>query len=87
MHEESAHELHPGNSTGTPSAFFAILIPKGDRLIIYGHNATVGDGDAKNVAGKVIQDCLFTLAPYSAVRHPILLPNGFWNVDVWPQLF
>ena len=65
--EEAAYELLAGNAAGPPTVGFAMLVADGDSLIVEGDDAGVGDGDAEDVAGEVIQDGVIALAPGRAV--------------------
>src|ERR1700722_9686778 len=76
MLEEAAHELLAGDAAGPPPVGFAMLVADGDGLIVEADNAGVGDRDAEDVAGEVIEHGLFALAPGRAMDDPGLGPGG-----------
>ena len=49
--EEAAHELLPGDAAGPPTVGFAMLVADGDGLVVETDDASIGDGDAEDVAG------------------------------------
>ena len=53
--EEAADEFLTGNTAGAPSRGFALLIVDRYGVLIEADDAAVGDGDAKDVASKVIE--------------------------------
>ena len=74
--EEAAHELLPGDPAHPPSVGFALLVADGDGLIVEADDAGIGDGDAEDVAGEVVEHGLLALAPGRAVDDPGLGPGG-----------
>jgi len=74
--EEAAHELLAGDTAHPPAVGFAMLVADGDRLIVEGDDAGVGDGDAEDIAGEIIEHGLFALAPGRAMDDPRLGPCG-----------
>jgi hypothetical protein len=69
--QEPAHEFVPRNTTDPPLVRSALLMADRDRLIMETNDAGVGDGDAKDVSGEVIQDAPLALAPRRALGHPV----------------
>src|SRR3954467_13148990 len=74
--EELTHEFVPRHAAGPPLVQSPVLVPDRDRPIVKVDDAGVGDGDAKDVAGEVIQDALLTLAPRRALGDPGFGPGG-----------
>ena len=68
--EEAAHELVAFHATGAPTRRLTMLVSDGDGVIIEGDEASIGDGDAKHVAGEVIEHGLRALAPTGDVNDP-----------------
>jgi hypothetical protein len=63
MLEEAAHEFMAAQTAGSSVPGLAFLISEGDRSIIATDNAGIGEGDAKDVAGEIIEYRLFALTP------------------------
>ena len=59
------------------STAFGILIPKGHLAIIDRDDSAVGNGDAVNVAGQIIEDCKGALDGRFTVDNPVFSPYGF----------
>ena len=76
MLEEAAHELLAGDAAGPPSVGFAMLVADGDGLVVEPDDTGVGDRDAEDVAGEVIEHGLLALAPGRAMDDPGLGPGG-----------
>ena len=74
--EEAAHELLAGDTAHPPAVGFAMLVADGDRLIVEGDDAGVGDGDAEDIAGEIIEHGLFALAPGRSMDDPGFGPCG-----------
>ena len=74
--EEAAHELLPGDAAGPPPVGFAMLVADGDSLIVEPDDTGVGDRNAEDVAGEVIEHDLFAFAPGRAMDDPGLGPGG-----------
>src|ERR1700691_1577884 len=74
--EEAAHELLAGDTAHPPAVGFAMLVADGDRLIVEGDDAGIGDGDAEDIAGEIIEHGLLALAPGRAMDDPGLRPSG-----------
>jgi hypothetical protein len=55
-------------------------------VILDGEDAAVGDGDAVDVAGQVVEDLLGALTRRLAVDDPVLLPDGRGDLQVRQQL-
>src|SRR5689334_11238815 len=62
MLQEPAHELFARDPAGAPAVGLAFLVAEGDAAGIEVDDAAVGDGDAEDVAGKVIEHRLLALA-------------------------
>ena len=60
--EEAAHELLAGDAAHPPAVGFAMLVADGDSLVVEADDASVGDRDAEDVAGKIIEHGLLAFA-------------------------
>jgi hypothetical protein len=74
--QEPTHELVARHAGGSPAIGFAVLVTDGDRLVVKADDACVGDGDAKHVAGEIVEHGLLTLTPSGAMDDPRFGPNG-----------
>src|SRR5579863_10683259 len=74
--EEAAHELLAGDAADPPAVGFAMLVADSDRLIVEADDSGVGDRDAEDVAGEVVEHGLLALAPGRAMDDPGLGPGG-----------
>jgi hypothetical protein len=73
--EEAAHELLPGDAADPPPVGFTMLAADGDGLIVEADDPGVGDRDAEDVAGEIIEHSLLALAPGRAMDDPGLGPG------------
>ncbi len=69
--EEAAHELVAAEAAGSPAAGLAVLVLDGDRFVVEADDAGVGESDAKDVAGEVVEHGLFAVAPGGDVEDPV----------------
>src|SRR4051812_11997915 len=72
MLQETAHELFARGPAGAPAIGLAVLVAEGDAVGIEVNDAAVGDGNAEDVAGEVIEHRLLTVAPGGAMDNPRL---------------
>ena len=79
--EEAAHELAAFHATGAPTRRFTMLVSDGDGVMVEGDEASIGDGDAKDVAREVIEHGLRALAPTGDVNDPGCGPGGIVGGD------
>ena len=86
MLKEPAHEFMPGNAAGPPLVRFALLVADRDGLIIKTNDTGIGDGDTKDVAGKVIQDTLLAFAPGRTLGYPGSGPDGLGDHQIGAAL-
>ena len=72
---ESGHELMGRQSH--PLELLRLIVPvaEGDLAVLKLLQATIGQGNSKDIAAQVVQD-LLTRASMLAVHHPLLLPTG-----------
>ena len=82
MLEEAADELVAGEPAGPPARGFALLVADGDGCVVETDDAGVGDGDAEDVAGEVVEHGLLALAPWRDVDDPGLAPGGVGEDEV-----
>src|SRR5208282_3113282 len=75
MLEEAAHELVAAEAAGSPAAGLAVLVLDRDRLVVEADDASVGESDTEDVAGKVVEHGLFAGAPSGDVENPRLTPD------------
>ena len=61
--QEAAHELLACKGTDAPAVGLAVLVAKGDRVLVEADDARIGDGNAKDVASQVSEDGLLAFAP------------------------
>src|SRR4051812_30825951 len=86
MLQEPAHELFAGDPAGAPAVGLAFLVAEGDAAGIEVDDAAVGNGDAEDVAGKVIEHRLLAVAPGGAMDNPRCRPDCFGDDQVRPAL-
>ena len=65
--EEAAHELLAGDAAHPPAVGFAMLVADGDSLVVEADDASIGDRDAEDVAGEIIEHGLLAFAPGRAM--------------------
>ncbi len=73
--EEPAHELLAAEATGAPAVGLAVAILDADGGVIEAGDARVGDGDAEDVTGEIIEHCLLAATPGGDVGDPALAPD------------
>ena len=72
--EEAAQELMGGNGHDLLLAAVGIVSPaEGDAIVLEGHEAMVGDGDAVSVAGQVVENMFGAAERRLGINHPVLL--------------
>src|SRR5258708_34510843 len=59
-----------------------MLVAEGDGVVVEGNDAGIGDGNAEDVAGEVIEHGLLALAPWGAMDDPGLAPGGVGDGEV-----
>ena len=73
VQHESAQELMSGNSHNLLLAVVGIISPaEGDAIVLEGHEAMVGDGDAVGVAGQVVENMFGAAEGWLGVGDPVL---------------
>ena len=55
MLQIAAHELMAGEGAGLVAAGLSILVAEGDTGLVESREATIGDGDAKGIAGEIVE--------------------------------
>src|SRR6201996_8502086 len=75
MLEDAAHDRVAAEPAGTSAAGLAILVLDRDRLVVAVDDAGVGERDAEDIAGEVVDHRLFTIAPGTDVEDPRLMPD------------
>ena len=80
--EEAAHELVAAEAAGSRAAGLAVLVSNGDGLVVEVGDAGVGESDAKDITGEVIERRLFAVAPGGDVKHPGLAPRRVGDVEI-----
>src|SRR4051794_33988338 len=73
--EEAAHELVATEPAGAPPAGLAVLVLEADPVVVEADDAGVGERDAEDVAGEVVEHRLLTLAPGADVEDPWRVPD------------
>jgi hypothetical protein len=73
--EEAAHELAAGAAAVAPAGRLAVPVSQGDGGVVEGDKAGIGDGDAEDVAGEIVDHSLLALAPQGAMDDPRLAPG------------
>ena len=72
--KKSAQELICGNGHNLVLAAVGIVSPaEGDAIVLEGHEAMVGDGDAMGVAGQVVENVFGAAEGWLGVDDPVLL--------------
>jgi len=74
MLEESAHELVSSEGAGGPLLVLAVFVPERDGAVVHGEDAPVGDGDAVDVTGEVVEHGGLALSPRLAPGDPVSRP-------------
>jgi hypothetical protein len=80
--EEAAHELVAAEAAGPRVAGLAVLVLDSDRFVVEADDAGVGESDAKDVAGEVLEHRLFTVSPGGDMNDPGHLPDHVGNDEV-----
>src|ERR1700722_7611424 len=80
--EEAAHEFVAAQSAGSRSAGLAFLVFDCDRLVVEPDDPSVGESDAKDVAGEVVEHRLLTGAPGGDVEDPARAPHRVGDDEV-----
>jgi hypothetical protein len=73
--QETADEFLSGQSAGFPVAAGAVAVAEGDLTVLEFENAVVGEGDAKDVGGQILEGGL-ARADRLAVDDPFLKPDA-----------
>jgi hypothetical protein len=80
--EEAAHEFVAAQSAGSLSAGLAFLVLDGDHLVVEIDDPSVGESDAKDVAGEVVEHGLLAVAPGGNVQDPGRAPHRVADDEV-----
>ena len=86
MLQESADELHARQSDMTDLVGLVIAVVESNEAAVDGFQAAVGDRDAEDVAGEIVQH-LFPTARMLAVNNPVFLPERWWHATEQSRLF
>src|ERR1700750_3093997 len=73
--EEATHELVAAEPAGAPLAALAVLVLDGDPVVVEADDAGIGERDAEDVAGEVVEHGLLTVAAGADVKDPRLVPD------------
>src|SRR3954451_5670121 len=84
--EEAAHELVAAEPAGASLAGLAVLVVEADPVVVEADDAGIGERDAEDIAGEIVEHRLFALAPGADVKHPSLVPDRVRDDDVWALL-
>jgi len=76
--QESAEELYARQSDMTDLVGFVIAVVESNEAAVDGIQAAVGDRDAEDVAGEIVQN-LFTGASVFTVNNQVFLPQRWWQ--------
>lgn len=63
--------------TGAPRGLVALFVAEGDGGVVHGEDPRVGDSDAMDVAGEIVEDRGVSLAGAFAPSDPIGVPDGW----------
>jgi hypothetical protein len=80
--EEATHELVAADAAGSRAAGLAFVVLDADGLLVEPDDAGVGESDAKDVAGKVVEHRLFTGAPGGDVEDPRCAPHRVGDDEI-----
>ena len=78
----------PVITAGAPAVGLAFLVADGDAVVVEADDAAVGDGNAEDVAGEIIEHRLLAITPGGAMDNPAfdqtasgMIRSGrlFWN--------
>ena len=72
--QESADELDARQRDMTDLTGRIIAIVESNEAVVDGFQTAVGDGDAEDIAGEIVQD-FFSAAGMLAVNDPVFLPE------------
>src|SRR4051812_47226715 len=86
MLEEAAHELFAAEPAGSRAAGFAIFVLDRDRFSVETDDARVGESDAKDVAGEIVEHRLFAVAPGADMEDPGPAPHRLWDDEIGTRL-
>ena len=74
MLQETADELHARQRDMTDLLSLVIAIAESNGAGVDGYQTAVGDGDAEDVTGEIVQN-LFTAAGMLRMNDPVFLPE------------
>ena len=80
MKEETPQELNTLYPYGLPLACVMVLIPECNMGFVHVHKPAIGQSNAKDVTGKVVQDRVLTSSVRFAVRTPLSTPELMWDL-------
>ena len=72
----------PLSSAGLRAAGLAVLVLDGDRFLVEADDARVGESDAKDVAGEIVEHRLFAVAPGGDMEDPGPAPHRLWDDEI-----
>ena len=72
----------PLEAAGSRAAGLAFLVLDGDRFVVETDDAGVGESDAKDVAGEVVEHGLFAVAPGGDVEDPRHAPHRVGDDEI-----
>ena len=80
--EEAAHDLAAAQAADSRAAGLAVLVLDRDRLVVEADDPGVGESDAKDVAGEVVEHGLLAVAPGGTVQDPARAPHRVGDDEV-----
>ena len=86
VQQEAAQELICGNGHDLLLAAVGIISPaEGDAIVLEGHEAMAGNGDAMRVARQVVENMFGAAEGWLGVDHPVLLAELPEVVAKWAR--
>src|ERR1700761_6559497 len=80
--EKAPDELVAGHGFLALAVASAVLVAIGHGRVVDSQDAVVGNGDAEDVAGEIVECGLLSFAPWRNVNDPEDLPDMGWQVGV-----
>ena len=84
--EESADEFGSGDPAGARPAGLAVPVLEGDGVVVDGEDAPIGDGDAEDVSGEVVEDHGLAGRPGGDMDDPGLVPDLVGEIEAGEAL-
>src|ERR1700753_902708 len=83
--EKAPDELVGGHGFPSLAVGGAALLAMGHGRVVDSQDAVVGDGDAEDVAGEIVECGLLSFAPWRNVNYPSALSDMWWQAGVRDQ--